>query len=86
MKRRLVAAAFDGRNESMRGPLALFERDICMREADANQEGHDTCDSLELADFDIVVGCTRARSDQQLLHAIVRNGTHDPGCACRYGN
>ncbi len=64
MKRRLVAAAFNGCIELMRGPLPFFERDIGMREADTNKERHNTRDGFEFADFDIVVSCAGPSRDQ----------------------
>jgi hypothetical protein len=78
MQRRLAVTAFVGCGQFMPGALTFFQRDIGMRESDANQEGHHTGDGLELPDLDVVVGRPCAGRDQQLLNAVVRDGTHDP--------
>ena len=77
-RKRLAAAAFVGCREPVRSALTFLKRDISVREADPNEEGDDPGNGFELADFDIVVGCSCPRGDQQLFHAVVRDGAHDP--------
>ncbi len=77
-RRRLLAAALVGRSQLVRCPLAFFEWDIRMGETDPDEEGHHARDGLELADLDVVVGRSGPGSDQQLLHALVRDDAHDP--------
>lgn len=49
-----------------------------MGEADPDEEGHHARDGFEFADFDVVIGRAGTGRDQQLLHALVRDRTHNP--------
>lgn len=59
-------------------PLTLFEGDIGMGEADALQEGNNAGDGLDLADFDLVTGCSGPGRDQKLLNPFVTDGPQNP--------
>ena len=78
MKRRLVAAAFVCCNKFMRGALTFFERNVGVGETNPNEERHNARDGFEFPDFDVVMRCAGAGSNQELLHAVIADSAHDP--------
>ena len=78
MKKRLVAAVFVAASEFVSCSLALFERNIGVGEANANEERDNARDGFEFTDFDIVVSCAGPSRDQKFFHTVIADSAHDP--------